>query len=329
MAGALDGSHDVPALPFNANPAGVDTGQGILVPSGAQVFYVRGDGTNVTEYTYDPAGIRERLIPGINKALSYCVSGRGDVVVVMEGHAETIANDGNAWSNLVAGVKIVGRGNGLTRPTITFTHANAQIDVAVANVLIYNMRFLAAGSLTSTTALTVANPFNVTAAGFHFVKNDANIGVDADQLVTDFIKLSAAADDAVIADNEIRGQVLATITSVIKTTGAVDRLKIANNVIYASAGASGQLLDLSNAACIGHLILNNRLANTTASSTQVIKPHATTTGFVDGNVYFVGDGGTAPASAGWSTFTTTYQHGVNYCVTTTAVSAILCPAADA
>lgn len=329
MAGALDGSHDVPQLPFAPGYGGVDVGNSISVPSGAQIFYVRGDGTNVTEYSYDPPGIRERLVASINKALSYCASGRGDVVQVMEGHTETIANDGNAWSNLVAGVKIVGRGNGTARPTITFTHANAQIDVAVANVLIYNMRFLAAGTLASTTALTVANPFNVTAAGFHFVKNEANVGVDADQLCTKFIKLSALADDALIYGNVIAGQVLATITAIIETTGACDRLRIESNVMYASAGAAGFLIDLSNAACIGHIILNNKLANTTASSVAVIKPHATSTGFVDGNTYFTLDGNTAPAVSGWTTFTTTYQHGDNKCVTTTAVSGLLCPAADA
>src|SRR5690348_5490763 len=100
MAGNLDGAHDVPLVPFTPSFCGVDLGQGIFVPNGGNVFYVRGNGTTTTEYDYDPPGIRDRLTASINKALSYCVSGRGDVVVVLEGHAETIGNDGNAWSNL-------------------------------------------------------------------------------------------------------------------------------------------------------------------------------------------------------------------------------------
>lgn len=330
MSGNLDGAHDVPLVPFNPAFAGVDMGLAFVIASGGNVFYVRGDGTSIVANSYDPPGIRDRLIASINKAASYCVSGQGDVIVVLEGHAETIANDGNAWSNLVAGTKIIFRGNGVSRGTITFNHANAQIDVAVANVLIYNGRFLAAGSLASTTALTVANPFNVTAAGFQFVKNWANVGVDSDQLTTDFIKLSATADDALIANNTILGQSGAAIATVLKTTGAVDRLSITGNTVSAdvATAATGVLFDLSNAAIIDNYIFSNRLGNNTASSKFVIKPHASSTGYVDANTYFVGDGATGPASLGWSTFTTNYKFGLNYCVTAVSASAILCPAAD-
>jgi hypothetical protein len=330
MSGNLDGAHDVPLLPFNAAYAGVDLGQAYVLASGGNAFYVRGNGTTTTEYAYDPPGVRERLSASINKALSYCVSGRGDVVQVLEGHAETIGNDGNAWSNLVAGTKIIFRGNGVSRGTITFNHANAQIDVAVANVLIYNGRFLCAGALDSTTALSVANPFNVTGAGFQFIKNWCNVGVDADQLTTDCIKLSSAADDAIIANNVIQGQSGAAIATVVKTTGAVDRLSIVGNVVTAdvATAATGVLFDLSNAAIIDNTIMGNHLANNTTSSKFVIKPHATSTGVVNGNYYYVGDGATGPASLGWSTFTTTYKFGLNYCVTAVSASAIVCPAVD-
>lgn len=331
MSGNLDGAHDVPLIPFNAMYSGVDLGMAYVIASGGNVFYVRGDGTNVTLYDYDPPSIRDRLVAGINKAASYCTSGRGDVIMVLEGHAETIGNDGNAWSSLVAGTKVIFRGNGVSRGTITLNHANAQIDVAVANVLVYNGRFLCAGSLASTTALSVANPFNVTAAGFQFVKNWVNVGVDSDQLTTDCIKLSAAADDCLIANNQILGQSGAAITTVLKTTGAVDRLSITGNLVSAdvATAASGILFDLSNAAIIDNYIINNRLANNTASAKFVIKPHATSTGLVEGNTYFVGDGATGPASLGWSTFTTNYKFGgSNTCVTAVSVSAITCPAVD-
>lgn len=330
MAGNLDGAHDVPQLPFNPSFAGVDLGTALILPSGGQVFYVRGNGTSVTEYDYDPPGIRERLNASLNVALRQCVANRGDVVQVLEGHAETISNDGDAWSNIKAGVKIVGRGNGTTRPTFTFAHANAQLDIDVANVLIYNCRFLCAGPA-GTTAVTVANPFNVTAAGFHLVKNYLEVGVDADQLCTDAIKLAAGADDSVLAYNRIRGGALAEITTVLTTTGAVDRLTIIGNVVNAAVvtAATGVLFDLSNAAITDNLILNNQLANDTASSKYVIKPHASSTGFVDGNKYYTGDGATAPAVSAWSTYTTNYKFGLNQCVTAVSVSALLSPAVDA
>jgi len=329
MAGLLDGFSDVPLLPVSIQPAGVDLGHSVVLPPGGNVFFVRGNGTTVTEYDYDPPGLGARLNASINVALRQCVATRGDVVLVLPGHTETIGNDGDAWSNIKANVAIIGLGRGTARPTITFNHANAQLDIDVANVLIKNMVFKAAGPA-GTTALTVANPLNVTAAGFQFVNNEAEVGVDADQLCTDFIKLSAAADDCLIAGNYIYGATAAEITSVVTTTGAVDRLKIIGNTITAAVAtaATGVLLDLDNAALLDNLILNNQLANKTASSKFVIDPHATSTGFVHGNVYHVNDSGTGPASLGFATFTTTYRFGVNYCVTADSASAILCPAAD-
>lgn len=317
---------DIPALPFNVHPVGVDLGHGVLLPPGGNVYFVRGNGTTITTYDYDQAGLAERLIPSVATAASYCATGRGDVIAVLEGHTESFAA-ANSLSSLKSGTKILCRGTGTRRPTFTFTAAASTLAVAVADVAIVNGRFLAAGPA-GTTALSVATAFVVSAAGFALLNCDIECGIDADQLCTDLITTTAAADDMLIAGNKIHGGPLAVITSVLTTTGATDRLRIINNRISAAAGASGQLLDLSNAALIENDILNNHLANTSASSTYVIKPHATSTGFVDGNRYYTQATGTAPAVSGWSTFTTTYQHGSNICVTTTGVSGITCPAVD-
>lgn len=318
------GAFNFPQLPSMSLPAGAMVNGAMVLPAGVNVHYVRS-----TPADFDPPEITGRLYSTINAALGQCRSGRGDVVVVLEGHTETIGNSGDAWSNLVAGTTIIGRGYGTMRPTITFNHANAQIDIDVANVMIAGMRFLAAGPAGST-ALTVANPFAVTAPGFHFLRNEVEVGIDADQLCTDLFTLSAAADDCTFECNYIYGATAAAITSVMTTTGAVDRLKILNNHIEAgvATAATGVLLDLDNAAILDNLIIGNHLANKTASSKFVIDPHATSTGYVDGNRYYVNDGATGPASLGWATFTTTYRFGLNYCVTADSASAILCPAAD-
>jgi len=330
MAGLLDGSHDVPLLPFNTAPAGVDLGSAIVLPPSGNVFYVRGTGSAITEYDYDPPGLRERLNASINTALGQCVASRGDVVLVLPGHTETIGDSGDAWSNVKAGVSVIGLGGVTNRPTVTFNHANAQLDIDVANFRVQGMRFLCAGALSSTTALTVANPFNVTAAGFQFVKNECNVGVDADQLCTDMMKLSAAADDCLIQGNYIFGQSAAEITSVITTTAAgADRLKIVSNRIsaFVATAATGVLLDLDAGALVECDILYNEFDNRTASSKYVMDLHADSTGLINGNTYYVYDGATGPASLGspeWGKM----RIGLNYCVTADAKSAILCPAAD-
>lgn len=267
----------------------------------------------------------------VNAALAKCVANRGDTVYVLPGHAESISA-ADAWSNLVAGTQIIGLGNANVRPTFTWTDAAGTILANVANVRIQNCRFLMAGGLALTAALTVTVGIPVTAAGFQFVGNEVNVGVDADQLCTDAFTLSAAADDCRFEDNNIWGGILAEITSVITTSAAgADRLKIINNTISASVvtAATGVLLDLDAGALVDNDIIGNRLHNTTASSKFVIDPHATSTGLVDGNKYFTGDGGTAPASSAFATYTTTYKFGLNYCVTAAGVSAIISPAVDA
>lgn len=267
----------------------------------------------------------------IEQAQAKCVSGRGDIIYVLPGHAQNISS-ATAWSALVSATNIIGLGFGTNRPTFTFSVSTAQLAVgaSISNVMIRNCRFLAAGPA-GTTAITVAAPFSVAGAGFSFIDNEVQMGIDADQLCTDCFSLAATADDATFAGNYMWGAAGAVITTAIKTTGAVDRLKLINNTITAevATAATGVLLDLSNAAIADNLILGNFLANNTASAKYVIKPHATSTGFVDDNRYFTGDGGTAPASSAWSTYTTTYKFGANNkCVTAVSVSAIVSPAVD-
>jgi len=311
-------------LPYTAFPVGVHLGPVTMVPGGANVHYVRSTGAA----DYDPPELAARIDTTINAALAKCRSGRGDTVIVLEGHTENVAS-ADAWSNLVAGTRIIGRGYGTMRPTFTFSAATSTVLINVANVLIQNCIFKAAGP-TGTTAITVAVAFPVTAAGFQFIGNEAEVGIDADQLCTDFMTLSAAADDCVIEDNYIYGALLAEITSVVTTAGAVDRLKIRNNEVTAAVAtaATGVLFDLDNAALLENDIIGNQLENKKAASKFVIDPHATSTGIVDGNRYYVNDTGTGPASLAFATFTTTYKFGLNYCTTADGASAILCPAAD-
>jgi hypothetical protein len=270
-------------------------------------------------------------LPTINTALAKCTSGAGDVVYVLPGHAENISA-ADAWSSLVAGTQIIGLGTANARPTFTWTATGGTILANVANVRIQNCRFLMAGPLASTTALTVTVGIPVTAAGFQFVGNEVNVGVDADQLCTDAFTLDAASDDCLFEDNRIWGGILAEITSVITTSAAgVDRLTIKNNRISASVvtAATGVLLDLDAGALVDNDIIGNILHNSTASAKYVIDPHATSTGLVDGNRWLTGDGGTTPATSAFATYTTTYKFGLNYCATAVAVSAIISPANDA
>ena len=263
----------------------------------------------------------------INAAFAKCASGRGDIVYVLPGHAESLTA-ADSWSSLVAGTKVIGLGDlGADAPAFTWTATAATILADVANVRLQNLNLYMAGPLASTTALTVTVGIVGTAAGWKIIGCNINVAVDTDQLCTDAITLAAGCDDWTFANNEIWGGTTGTVTSVAVTTGAVDRLKIVGNDIRACATA--QLLDLSQAAITDNLILNNTMQNKLATTTAVIKPHATSTGIVDNNRWFTAAGGTAPASSGFTTYTTTYWFGINQCATVSGASALLSPTVDA
>lgn len=293
-----------------------------FVGTGGKVFWV-GNRSGL------PAGngaSPEYPLSTLNAGLAKCVSGRGDIVYVLPGHAEDVPV-ANSWSSLVAGTKIIGLGDiGADAPTFTWSATGSTVLANVANVRLQNLRLLMAGSLTSTTALTVTTGITGTAAGWRVIGCDINVAVDADQLNTTAITLAVGCKGWTFANNEIWGGTAGTVTGVIVTAGAVDRLKIVGNDIRACATA--QLLDLSNAAITDNLILNNQMQNKLDTTTAVIKPHATSTGIVDNNIWYTAAAGTAPASSGFTTYTTTYWFGINRCSTVSGASALLAPAVD-
>lgn len=92
-------------------------------------------------------------------ALTKVVASKGEVIVLMPGHAETIT--ASAFS--VAGIRVVGIGTGTNRPTLTATTAATDlINVTAANVYMENIRLVGAAS--GCTAL-----LDIAGANFHGV----------------------------------------------------------------------------------------------------------------------------------------------------------------
>src|SRR3990172_1096694 len=94
----------------------------------------------------------------VDYAIGNCTADQGDIIVLMPGHAETTT----AIAIDVAGISIVGLGNGRNRPTLTATTgASDLLDVTVANVRIENIRLVGAASgCTSLISLAAAADFS-------------------------------------------------------------------------------------------------------------------------------------------------------------------------
>lgn len=75
-------------------------------------------------------------------AINQCTAGKGDVIIVMPGHSETLSAAA-AVDLDVRGVRIIGIGEGDLRPTLTFdTATTADFDVDADDCLIYGLRFV-------------------------------------------------------------------------------------------------------------------------------------------------------------------------------------------
>ena len=131
---------------------GVPLLPGGLPVTGGQYFWV---GSTVTGASDNNDGLsRDTPCATIDGAINKCVADRGDVILVLPGHAESIANATTIVPD-VAGISILGLGAGTKRPTITVTHASGNIPVSGANITLANLLLTPSGTIDVTSGITV------------------------------------------------------------------------------------------------------------------------------------------------------------------------------
>ena len=263
--------------------SGLRTEFGTLLPPGAQVAaYVRSTGPQ----TGDDMDIRQRLVTTLNAGLAKCRSGAGDVVMVLPNHAENISS-ADQMSSLVAGTTIIGCGAGNTRPTFTWSAATATFLFDVANVTLTNCILKMAGPA-GTTALSVAAPITVSAAGCSIVGNTIQFGIDADQLATIGITTTAAGDDFTFADNFCYGDTAAEVTTFLRLVGADRALIARNEIVGATSAVAVGLVQFITTDSLDVRFFDNSIRNNKAASTAAVTVSAGATssaGWVD-RVFF-------------------------------------------
>jgi len=128
-----------------------------------EVFYVNNSSVlakNGIAGSDSNPGTYQKPFRTVDGAMAYCKAGRGDVVFVMPGHAETLST-ATALNLDVAGVAIVGLGAGNSRPTFTLdTATTTTIPVSAADITIANCIFSANfADIVSVFTLTTAKDF--------------------------------------------------------------------------------------------------------------------------------------------------------------------------
>ena len=188
----------------------------------------------------------------IDYAIGRCTASNGDVIYVMPGHTEAIAAAAGIAAD-VAGISIIGLGNGSLRPTITLGGATtASFTVSAANVTIDNLLF--------TSSLdNVATTFTVSAKDCTIKNCEFRDASDALHLISCI--LTSAVDnacDGLSVVNCKRWALAAGALAFVSILGNCDRLLLKDNWVQsAGTGDVGHFVIMSTKVCLDALIIGN------------------------------------------------------------------------
>lgn len=237
---------------------------------------VRFVGNAVTGAANDTAHGRSPSRPYSTLDYGLTAAGANGTVYVLPGHAENIAS-ATALNCDLAGQRIIGIGQGTTRPKITLiTHVGATWNVTAANVWIENFQIV--GNF-----LNIASAMTVTAAGAGLTLKNIEFR-DTSAVLGALIQVSLAAGTPDVTIDGLKfyafaGGLTAAATNVILAAGAADRFTLTNSQIHAHTSAAP--VALSAAASKNVYINEVDLVNTDTSAGLGIAVHNSTTGFVD------------------------------------------------
>lgn len=247
-------------------PSGLSSYGIPLVGSGSQLPVTNGTYYFVSSVT-GSSGYNGKTIDAakatVQQAIDLCTAAKGDVVVILPGHTETVTATSITLNK--SGVQIVGLGQGALRPTFTFGAAAATITVSAANVAISNCVFVANfADVASAFTLTTATDFNVTDSEFRDTSSILNFLVCVTTGATD-----NTADGLVFARNYVYS-LPATAGAVVSILSNTLRLVVNDNVVdKAATNNAGQLITLSSKIVGGVRIMRNVLTVTGAAGTTV------------------------------------------------------------
>jgi len=186
------------------------------------VFFVdSGDALAVDDTAHGDSS--EHPFASLDFANTQCTASNGDIIYVMAGHVETVTN-GTDLNFDVAGVTVIGLGEGRIRPLVDFTTADtADAPVSAANVKLHNLRFNAI-TFDSNTAMITVTAADVEISHCEFLVADSGQQVD--------LCITTNSDRLWVHDCNFVGDTFGP-TSLIQLTATPDGVVIENNHMIA------------------------------------------------------------------------------------------------
>lgn len=247
----------IPDLQAVSVGGGIRTLFGMYLPPGGRIAaYVHHSG-----YVDGMAPeISQLLVTTVNAGLGRCRSGKGDLVVCLPGHSENLSA-ADSLSDLVAGTRIVGLGNGSIMPVLRWTATTSTLLLNVADVVLSGLHLKMEGDV-------VVAAITASAASCSIEDCDIEIASGASNKVTTGITLTTGADRFSFKRNRVRGTATHNCTNFL-VVGALADVEIAHNRMLASATAANGLVHVTGIATSLD-IHDNVILNTHTSSTSGI-----------------------------------------------------------
>jgi hypothetical protein len=318
MPGTTGGPNSLPQL-VDGN-AGLRTQFGTIIPPGAHVAaFVCNSAVDWSDQPY----ITANLVSTLDAGLKRCRTGRGDYVIVLPGHSESVV-DATMLANLKAGSRIVGIGHGSMRPVFRWTATGSQWALSVADVLIAGLNLKLEG------ANGVVKAILVTGASSIIAFNKIMVASGATNKATIALEYGAGSDDFELIANQFHGTETHNVTDGVKIVSAVAGGRIEDNEMAFSATAANGNVHYT-AAAVRQRVLRNYLYNThTASSVALCFDAVAVDGIVSDNRCGCISTGTATTAVvgikiGAGVLATFFE---NYVVNDPLKSGLLSPAVD-
>lgn len=308
----------MPELPMIQAGWGLKTPFGILMPPGGKVAaYVRSTGAQ----DGDDVTIGANLVTTLAAGLARCRSGKYDTVFVLPGHSEAVTT--GDLSAMVAGTRVIGVGDGATKPIFTWGATTSQWAIAVNDCTFAGLKLVVSGAV-------VVKGIYVTGANTKLLNNEIVQASGASLKATILLELDTGADNFLFADNWVYGTATHNSTDVILVTAAVSQCRIIRNVMTCSATAAKGLIHYVGASLNNYCALNDLENTHTASTACIAADAAASTGMLCNNNCSTQVGtGTAPAACGVVLTANCLMRAFNnMSCPTAALSGILSPAAD-
>lgn len=227
----------------------------------------------------------DRPLATIAAAVALCVASRGDKIILLPGHAETISAAAGINCN-VAGVSIIADPSavGSQRPTITLGTANTATFKITANEVVVSGVLFVANFLNIATCIDITTATDVVISGCEF-RDTSSVLNFVKAIRTD--STANHADGLQVIGNRYLGLGTSATTSLVQAQAAINRMVVnANSVdIQGTTATTGALVLATGNALTGARILGNDVASnlSTATTGTMIIAGSGGSGFVADN----------------------------------------------